>query len=159
MATTAKPIPEGHHSITPYLIVDGAVRAIKFYQTVFDATEVMRISAGGDKIGHAELRIGDSVVMLADEHHDMDAHGPKAIGGTPVGLVLYVPDVDAVAKRAVDAGATLRHPIEDKFYGDRMGTLADPFGHVWHVATHKEDVTPDEIRRRADDMFKQHAKG
>lgn len=144
-----KPIPEGFHSVTPYLVVDGAGQALAFYEKVFGAKLLMRLDGPGGKIGHAELQIGTSRVMLADEHPAMGARGPRSIGGTPVTLVLYVPDVDAVVEAAVAAGATVQRPVEDKFYGDRMGSLEDPFGHVWHVSTHVEDVPPDEIERRA----------
>jgi PhnB protein len=144
-----KPVPEGYHTATPYLIVDGAARALDFYQRVFGATERMRMPGPGGKVGHAEIGIGDSVIMLADEHPEIGARGPRAYGGAAVSLHLYVPDVDAVVKKAVAAGATLLRPVEDKFYGDRMGTIEDPFGHHWHVSTHQEDVSPDEMARRA----------
>jgi PhnB protein len=150
-----KPIPEGYHSVTPYLVVDGAAGAIEFYKKVFDATEVMRMPAPGGKVGHAEIRIGDSLVMLADEYPDMGARGPRAFGGSPVTLHLYVADVDAVARQAVAAGAKERRPVRDEFYGDRTGTFEDPFGHVWHVATRKEDLAPDELKRRAKKAMQQ----
>ena len=149
MATSTKFIPEGYHTVTPYLYVRDAARAIEFYKKAFGATELSRFDAPGGKIAHAEIKIGDSLIMLADEFPDMDARSPQTIGGTPVGLLLYVEDVDAVAASAVSAGATLRSPLEDKFYGDRMGKLEDPFGHVWAIATHKEDVSPEEMERRA----------
>jgi PhnB protein len=142
-------IPEGYHTVTPYLYVKDAARAIEFYQKVFGATELFRMDAPGGKIGHAEIKIGDSHIMLADEFPDMDARSPQAIGGSPVGLLLYVEDVDAVAASAVSAGAKLLEPLEDKFYGDRMGKLQDPFGHIWAIATHMEDVSPEELERRA----------
>jgi PhnB protein len=141
-------IPEGYHSITPYLHITGAARAIEFYKEVFGATEVMRMDAPGGKIGHAEIKIGDSHVMLADEFPEMDVRSPQSFGGSPVGLLLYVEDVDALAERAVAAGAQLQSPLEDKFYGDRMGKLIDPFGHIWAIATHKEDVSPEEMEKR-----------
>jgi PhnB protein len=144
-----KPIPEGYHSLTPYLIVDGAAKALDFYARVFGAKELMRIPGPDGKVGHAEIRIGDSVIMLADEHPDMGARGPRRLGGSPVSLMLYVKDVDATVKTAVAAGARLLRPVEDKFYGDRSGTIEDPFGHQWHVSTHVEDVPPDEMERRA----------
>jgi PhnB protein len=156
MAAKVKPIPEGYHSITPYLIVDGAAAAIDFYKTAFAATERMRIAAPRGRVGHAELAIGDCVVMLADEHPEMDARGPRAIGGSPVSIHLYVEDVDAVIDRAVTAGANLRRPVANMFYGDRIGSLIDPFGHHWHVATHVEDVPHDELLRRAAEVTKQH---
>ena len=143
------PIPEGYPPVTPYLIVDGAAAAIEFYESVLGARERMRMDAPGGRIGHAELEIGDSVVMLADEHPDIGALGPKSVGGTPVSLHVYVDDVDGVFKRAIDAGGRELRPIEDRFYGDRLGTFEDPFGHHWHVATHVEDVPEDEMGRRA----------
>lgn len=145
------PIPEGYPRVSPYLIVDGASNAIDFYKSVLGATERMRMSGPDGKVGHAELEIGNSVVMIADEFPDMDALGPKAVGGTPVSLLVYVEDVDSVFKRALDAGATSLQPIEDKFYGDRSGSFEDPFGHHWHVATHVEDVPPDEMSKRAEE--------
>jgi PhnB protein len=149
-----KPVPDGYHSTTPYLIVDGAAKALDFYKSVFGARERMRMPSPGGKVGHAEITIGDSVIMLADEHPEMGARAPKAFGGSPVSLVLYVENVDATVKNAVGAGAKLLRPIEDKFYGDRMGTIEDPFGHHWHVSTHVEDVPPEEIQRRAAAMAK-----
>ena len=144
-----KPVPDGFHSATPYLVVDGASKALEFYKHAFGAAERMRLPAPGGRVGHAEITIGDSIIMLADEHPEMGARGPRAHGGTPVSLVLYVADVDATVKRAVAAGAQIVNPVEDKFYGDRMGTIEDPFGHRWHVATHRENVPPAEMARRA----------
>ena len=144
-----KPIPDGYPRVTPYLIVDGASAAIEFYRAVLGATERMRMAAPDDKIGHAELQIGDSVIMLADEHPDMDARGPKTVGGTPVALHVYVEDADTAFDRAVEAGARALRPVENKFYGDRSGEFEDPFGHRWSVATHVEDVPPDEMAKRA----------
>jgi PhnB protein len=141
-------VPAGYHSITPYLIIDGAARAIAWYVQIFNASEMMRLAAPGDKIGHAELEIGDSRIMLADEAPAHDAKAPGAFGGSPISLVLYVPNVDATFARAAAAGATIKTQPEDKFYGDRMGTLLDPFGHTWSVATHIEDVTTEEIEHR-----------
>ena len=141
------PIPDGYQAVTPYLIVSGAARALDFYTQVFGATEIMRMP-GPNGIAHAEIRIGDSVVMLADESPDMGYKGPVALGGSPVSLMLYVADVDATFQRAIAAGAVQQRPVRDQFYGDRSGTLEDPFGHVWTVATHIEDVAPDEIDRR-----------
>jgi PhnB protein len=149
-----KPVPDGYHSATPYLIVDGASRALDFYKRVFGATERMRMPGPGGKIGHAEIALGDSMIMLADEHPEMGARGPRAFGGAAVSLHLYVPDVDATVEKAVAAGAKLLRPVQDKFYGDRTGTIEDPFGHHWHVATHKEDVPADEMARRAAAMAK-----
>jgi PhnB protein len=144
-----KPIPDGYHTATPYIICRGAAKAIEFYKQAFGATELMRLAAPDGKIGHAEILIGDSPIMLADEHPEMGAKSPLSIGGTAVGILLYVPDVDAVFQRAVAAGATVERPVEDKFYGDRMGGVIDPFGHKWYIGTHKEDVSPEEIARRA----------
>ena len=142
MTGSTKHIPEGYHSVTPYLYMNDAARAIEFYKEVFGATEIMRMDAPGGKIEHAEIKIGDSYVMLGDECPEMDARSPQTVGGSPVGLLLYVEDVDAVVERAVAAGAKMLEPLEDKFYGDRMGKIQDPSGHIWAVATHKEDVSP-----------------
>jgi PhnB protein len=149
-----KPIPDGYPSLTPYLIVADGAEAIAFYENAFGATLRLRLVRPDGKIGHAELDIGGSVVMLADEYPAMDAKAPAAYGGTPVSLHLYVEDADAVAAKAVAAGAVLKRPVADQFYGDRLGTLYDPFGHVWHVSTHIEDVSPEEIDRRAAEAMK-----
>ena len=144
-----KPIPESYHSITPYLIVAGAAEAIEFYKKAFGASETMRMSyPQSSKIGHAEIKIGDSVIMLADEHPEMEFRGPQHFGGTSVSLLLYVEDVDATAEQALAAGATELRPVADQFYGDRMGTFKDPFGHVWSIATHVEDVSPEDMQKR-----------
>ena len=143
------PIPEGYPRVTPYLIVDGASAAIDFYKFVLGATERMRMGGPEGKVRHAELEIGDSVVMLADEHPEMDARGPKSVGGTPVTLHVYVEDADGVFERAIEAGANARRPVEDQFYGDRLGSFEDPFGHQWNVATHVEEVPPEEMSKRA----------
>ncbi len=140
------PIPAGYHSVTPYLIVDGAAKAIDFYQRAFGATELLRLPGPDGKLMHAEVKIGDSPVMLADETENY--RGPKALGGTAVSLMIYVTDVDKIFAQALAAGATAQRPVADQFYGDRMGTLTDPFGHVWSIATHVEDLTPEEIDRR-----------
>lgn len=155
MASKVKPIPDGYRSVTPYLVVDGAAAAIDFYQKVFDAQEHLRVPGPNNRIGHAELLIGDCMVMLADEHPELNIRGPKQIGGTPVSIMLYVADVDQVAAKAVAAGGKLKRPVADQFYGDRMGTLEDPFGHTWHIATHVEDVPPAELERRAKEAMKQ----
>jgi len=152
MAGKVKPIPENYHRVTPYLVVDGAAEAIDFYSRIFGATELMRMPAPGNKIGHAEIKVGDSVVMLADAVAEMGHKSPKTLGGSPVSLLLYVDDTDTTVKRAVESGAKLSRPVEDQFYGDRMGTVEDPFGHVWHVATHVEDVSPEEMKRRMESM-------
>jgi PhnB protein len=152
MAAKVQPVPAGYSSVTAYLIVDGGARALEFYARAFGAREVMRLPAPGGRIGHAEIEIGDSRVMLADECPEMDTRAPAAYGGSPVTLHLYVGDVDAVVARAVAAGAELRRPVQDQFYGDRSGTIRDPFGHVWHLATHVEDVPPEEIQRRMQAM-------
>jgi PhnB protein len=144
-----KPIPDGYPRVTPYLHVDGANAAIEFYSKVFGATERMRMPAPGGKIGHAELQIGNSVIMLADEFPDMNVRGPKAIGGTPVTVMVYVEDVDQAFDRAIKGGAKEIRPVMDQFYGDRSGEFEDPFGHRWNVATHVEDVPPDEMAKRA----------
>jgi PhnB protein len=141
-------IPDGYHTATPYLIVNGAARALEFYQRAFGATELMRHPGPGGKIMHAEFQIGDSRIMLADEFPEFDARGPQTIGGTPVGLALYVEDCDAVFNQAVSAGAKVFMPVKDQFYGDRSGTVFDPFGHKWTIATHKEDVSPEELQKR-----------
>ena len=146
------PIPAGHPALSPYLIVDDAPRALEFYKKAFSAKELMRHAGPDGRIGHAEIRIGDSIVMLADEHLEINARSPKTVGGTPVSLHLYVRDVDAVARQATAAGAKTVRPVQTQFYGDRSGTLEDPFGHQWHVSTHVEDVSPAELRRRAAQM-------
>jgi len=144
-----KSIPEGYHSVTPYLIIKGAADAIEFYKKAFGATELFRFPAPDGKIGHAEIKIGDSPIMLADEFAEMGYKGPQALGGSPVSLMIYLEDVDTVFNRAVEAGASVKEAVQDKFYGDRTGTLTDPFGHVWHVSTHKEDVSMAEMEERA----------
>lgn len=145
-------IPTGYQVVTPYLSVRGAAQAIDFYKVAFGAKEVMRMPGPGGKLGHAELRIGDALVMLADEHGAMDFLGPQTRGGTTVLIHLYVKDVDGTARRAVDAGGELIRPVQNQFYGDRTGSVRDPFGHIWHLATHVEDVAPAEMRKRAAEM-------
>jgi len=145
----AKPIPDNYPRLTPYLIVDGAGAAIDFYCSVLGATERMRMPAPDGRVGHAELQLGDSMIMLADENAQMDSRGPRAIGGTPVSLHVYVEDSDAVFERAVQAGARALRAVEDRFYGDRSGQFEDPFGHRWDVSTHVEDVPPEEMSKRA----------
>lgn len=148
MKGNVSPIPEGYHAVTPYLCVNGAADAIEFYKKAFGATELMRFGAPGGKIGHAEIKIGDSHIMLADEHPEMDFHGPQSIGGSPVHLHLYVEDVDSTFQQAISAGGEEVRPVKDQFYGDRSGTLKDPFGHIWHLSTHVEDVSPEEMEAR-----------
>ena len=143
------PIPSGYPQVTPYLSVKGGAAAVEFYTQVFGATERTRMPGPGDTIGHCELQLGDSLIMLADEAPDIGFFGPKSLGGTPVIVSVYVEDVDAVVERAVQAGATLVRPVEDQFYGDRSGQFEDPFGHRWSVASHVEDVSPEEMERRA----------
>ena len=152
MASPVKPVPDGYHTVTPYLIVDGAAAAIDFYRKAFGAEELFRMPMPGGRVGHAELQVGDSRIMLADEFPEMDARGPKSRGGTPVTILLYVTDCDAVFSRAVAAGGKVKRPMQDQFYGDRSGTLEDPFGHVWSVATHEEDVSFEEMTRRMQSM-------
>ena len=142
-------LPKGYHTATPYLIIGGASAAVEFYKLAFDAQEIMRLPGPDGKIGHCEIKIGDSVIMLADESLQMGAKSPKTIGGTPITIMIYVPDVDAVVEKSVKAGAVLTRPIEDKFYGDRAGGITDPFGHQWYVATHVKDVTPEEMEKAA----------
>jgi PhnB protein len=144
-----KPIPDDYPQVIPYLCVDGATAAIEFYGRVFGATERMRMPAPDGKIGHAELDIGRGVIMLSDEYPEMGARSPKAIGGSPITIMVYVEDVDSVFNRAVDAGATVLRPVQDEFYGDRSGQFEDPFGHRWSVHTHIEDVSPEEMAKRA----------
>ncbi|MGE3808651.1 MAG: VOC family protein [Gemmataceae bacterium] len=145
--------PKGYHTVTPYLIVKEAAKALDYYKKAFGAKERMRMDMPGGKIGHAEIEIGDSVIMLADEFPDMGVHGPESLGGTSVSILIYVPDVDATFKQALDAGGKVDRPIEDKFYGDRMGSLVDPFGHKWNLGTHKEDVSEEEMQRRLKTQF------
>ncbi len=144
-----KKIPEGHNNVSPYVIVDGAERALEFYKKAFGATELFRHKTPDGKIGHAEIRIGDTVVMVADEFPDHGAYAPKKFRGSPVSMHVYVENVDTVAAQATAAGATVKRPVADQFYGERMGTFEDPFGHTWHIATHVEDVPPAELDRRA----------
>lgn len=152
---TVKPIPEGYHSITPYLIVKGAADAIEFYKSAFNATEIMRLPGPGGSVMHAEIQIGDSRIMMADENPGMNAHAPQGPGKAGASICLYVENVDEIVQQAIDAGAKVQRPLQDQFYGDRSATLEDPFGHVWTVATHIEDVSPEEIDRRMAEMMKQ----
>jgi PhnB protein len=150
----AKPIPDGYHSITPYLYVRGAVAAIDYYKKVFGATELMRIPGPGGRIMHAEIKIGDSIVMLADENPSTGVMSPQTIGGYSAGILAYVEHVDAVVQKAIENGSKALHPIKDQFYGDRSGSVLDPFGHMWTIATHMEDVSPEELHKRMAAMSK-----
>ncbi len=149
MSGKVKAIPEGYHAVTPYLIVNDGARAIEFYKKAFGATELFRMAGPDGKIGHAEIKIGDSPVMLADEVPAMGHRSPHSLGGSPVSIYLYVENVDGIFNQAVAAGAKVERPLEDQFYGDRTGGVTDPFGHAWYIATHKEDVSPEELKKRA----------
>ena len=152
MAGNVKPIPENYHSVTPYLVVDGAAKAIDFYKKAFKATEHVRMPGPENRIAHAEIKVGDSMVMLCDPMKEMGHKSPKTLGGTPITLMLYVEDVDATVADALAAGAQTLRPVEDQFWGDRMGGVTDPFGHQWFVATHIEDVSPEEMKSRMEAM-------
>lgn len=154
-----KPIPDGYQSVTPYLIIDGAAAAIDFYKRAFGAVELMRLSAPDGKVGHAEVQIGTAILMLADEFPEMGAKGPSSYGGSPVSFMIYVEDVDAKFEQALAAGGTEVRPVKNQFYGDRSGTLKDPFGHTWTIGTHIEDVTPEEINRRFEAAAKSGGNG
>jgi PhnB protein len=149
-----KPIPDGYNQAIPYLACRNAAKALEFYAKAFGATEQMRMAAPDGKIGHAEIKIGNALIMLSDEYPEMKVQSPQTIGGTPVGIHVYVPDVDALNERAIAAGATVEREIANQFYGDRSVTLGDPFGHRWFFATHVEDVAPDEMKRRAEAAMK-----
>lgn len=154
-----KPIPDGYSTVTPYMICRDATSAIEFYKKAFGATELFRMPAPGGKIGHAEIKIGNSIIMMADEHPEMQAVSPQTLGGSPISLMLYVEDSDAVFAQAIAAGGKETRPLRDQFYGDRSGCIADPFGHQWTISTHKEDLTPEEIGRRHEALIaKQQAK-
>ncbi len=159
MPATVKAIPEGYEGATPYLIIKGAGSALEFYKKAFGATELMRMPAPGGAVGHAEIRIGKAILMLADEYPAMNCKSPQAYGGSPVSIMLYVQDVDTFVNRAVSAGAKLVRPVKNQFYGDRAASLEDPFGHQWHIATHVEDVPPDEMAKRAQTAMKQEGGG
>jgi PhnB protein len=149
MKEHVKPIPKGYHSVTPYLVVENAAKALEFYKNAFGAKEMFRMDGPGGKIAHAEIEIGDSRIMLADESPEMNTRAPRSLGGTPVSLMIYTESVDTVFKAALKAGGIQTRAVEDMFYGDRSGSLTDPFGHQWHIATHKEDLTAEEIQHRA----------
>jgi PhnB protein len=155
MSTKVQPIPKGYEGATPYLIIKGAANALEFYKKAFGATEIMRMPSPGGKVGHAEIKIGNAMIMLADEHPEMNHKSPQSLGGTPVSIMIYVEDVDSFVKRAIAAGAKVLQAVENKFYGDRAGSLEDPFGHQWHFATHVEDVPPDEMAKRAEAFMKE----
>ena len=155
MSGKVKAIPEGYEGATPYLIIKGAARALEFYKNAFGASEVIRMPGPGGTVGHAEIKIGQAIIMLADEFPDMNCKGPQSFGGSPVSIMVYVKDVDTFVDRAVSAGAKVRRPVATQFYGDRSGSLEDPFGHQWHFATHVEDVPPDEMAKRAEVFMKQ----
>ncbi len=157
MPAKVNPVPEGYRTVTPYLIIRDAAKAIEFYKKALGAQEIFRMPMPNGKLAHAEIKIGDSMIMMADENPEWGASSPQALNGTPVGIFLYVPDVDATYKQAVDAGATPTMPPADMFWGDRYGKLKDPFGHEWSVGTHKEDVSPEEIGRRQEAFFAQTA--
>jgi PhnB protein len=155
MAGTVKPVPDGYHTLTPYLSIRGASDAIAFYKKAFGAEELYRMPMPDGKVGHAELQIGDSRIMLADEFPEMPdvvVRSPQGLGGTTFGLNVYLPDVDARFQRAVEAGAVVKRPVQDQFYGDRSGTVQDPFGHVWTLSTHVEDISPEEMKKRMEAM-------
>ncbi|MCU1336873.1 MAG: Glyoxalase/bleomycin resistance protein/dioxygenase [Bryobacterales bacterium] len=147
MATQVRPIPEGYHTATPYLICDGAAQAIDFYKQAFGAVEIMRMPMPNGKLGHAEIKIGDSHIMLADENPEQGARSPKSYGGSPISVLLYVEKVDAVVAQAVSAGGKMTRPLKDEFYGDRTATVVDPFGHTWYIHTHIKDVSPEEMKK------------
>lgn len=146
---TVQPIPEGYYSITPYLSIKGAAEALDFYQKAFGASEIARMPGPDGLIGHAEMKIGNSIIMMADELPAMGNKGPKTLGGSPISLMLYVENVDSFVDRAVKAGAVLTRPIKNEFYGDRVGAIEDPFGYTWHIATHVEDISMEEMKKRA----------
>ena len=158
MSESVKIIPEGYPSVNPYLVVRNADREIEFYKRAFGAEERYRMEAPNGKLGHAELKIGDSVFMLADEFPEMKCLSPKSIGGSPVSMYLYVADVDTVFNRAVSAGSKVLDPVKDQFWGDRHGRLEDPFGHVWSISTHQKDLSPDELKKAAEAAFAEMSK-
>jgi PhnB protein len=155
MPSNVKPIPDGHHTVAPYLAIKNAVGALEFYKKAFGATETYKLIVPDGRLGHAELRLGDSLIMLSDEFPEFGGKAPEALDGSPVSIHLYVEDVDAFVKRAVAAGAREVKPVADQFYGDRSGQLEDPYGHLWWVATHKEDVAPEEMQKRVRALFAQ----
>jgi PhnB protein len=154
-----KPVPDGYHTATPYLIVKNAANAIEFYKKAFGATELMRLPGPGGRIMHAEIKIGNSPIMLADESPEMGHRSPQSLGGTPVSLLLYLNDVDAQFQQALAAGASVQRPLRDEFYGDRTGTVIDPYGHIWSLSTHKEDLSPEQMEKRFQEFMKQQSQG
>ena len=159
MSTNVKPIPEGHHTITPHLVVKNGAQAIEFYKKAFGAEERFRMQGpDGKSIMHAELKIGDSIFMLSEESAEMKCYSPESIGGSPVSMYVYVGDVDAIFNQAKSAGATELYSVKDQFYGDRSGYLRDPFGHLWSIATHKKDLSPDELRKAGETFFAEMSK-
>lgn len=158
MSNKVQAIPAGYHSVTPYMIVKGAALALEFYKKAFGAKELSRSSSPEGEIMHAEIQIGNSIIMLADEYPHMDMRGPQAMNGTPIFIHLYVEDVDSLTAKAVAAGAKVLRPLQDQFYGDRSGSIKDPFGHVWTVSTHKEDVSPEEMDKRLEELMKKEKK-
>ena len=150
---TVKAIPAGHRTVTPYLTIRNGAKALEFYKKAFGATEIFKLMMPDGRLGHAEIRLGDSLIMLSDEFPEYGGKAPDTLGGSPVSIHLYVEDVDAVFKKALAAGAKERKPVMDQFYGDRSGQLEDPFGHLWWVATHEEDIPPEELQKRAEAMF------
>jgi len=150
---SVKAVPAGHHTVAPYLAIKNGVEALEFYKMAFGAIESYKLIMPDGRLGHAEIRLGDSVIMLADEFPEFGGKAPPTLGGSPVSIHLYVDDVDAFFKKAVAAGAKERKPVMDQFYGDRSGQLEDPYGHLWWVATHKEDVPPEELQKRVQAMF------
>ncbi len=153
---TVSYIPKGYHTATPYLMVRGATEAIEFYQRAFGAELMMQLVQSNGKVGHAEIRVGDSVIMLADEMPEMKMFGPQSLGGAGVSMVLYVEDADASFKRALEAGAKELKPVQDQFYGDRSGTLSDPYGHTWSIATHLQDLSPEELNQRFEQFMREY---
>jgi PhnB protein len=151
--STAKAIPSGHRTVTPYLAIKNAAKAVEFYKNAFGATESYKLMMPDGRLGHAEIRLGDSMIMLADEFPEYGGKAPATLGGSPVSIHLYVEDVDAFFKKALAAGAKELKPVMDQFYGDRSGQLEDPFGHLWWVATHKEDISSEEMQKRVQAMF------
>jgi len=153
MPSKVKPIPAGHHTVAPYLAIKNAVSALEFYKKAFGAIETYKLIVPDGRLGHAEIRLGNSLIMLSDEFPEFGGKAPESLGGSPVSIHLYVEDVDAFVKKAVAAGARELKPVADQFYGDRSGQLQDPYGHLWWVATHKEDVAPEEMQKRVQALF------